>query len=55
MAQGCTDLAQQLMQAASTETDTTCVPQAFHSAAKQDEGQPWAGTPSTNQGREQCD
>lgn len=59
MAQGCwdhasIDLAQQLMQAAVTETDTMGAPQAFHSAAKQDEVQPWAGSPNINQGRELC-
>lgn len=42
------------MQAAVTETDTMGAPQAFHSAAKPDEVQPWAGIPSINQGRELC-
>lgn len=49
-----TDLAQRVMQVAGAETIPTGVPQAFYSAAKQDEVQPWTGSPSTNQGREQC-
>ena len=49
-----TEFAEQLMQAAGAQTDTSVSPAPHVGSAKQDEAQPVAGVPSTNQGRDLC-